>query len=191
MARYQKYTGLILKKFPMNEADELLTVYTKEKGKIRMLARGVRKIQSRLAGVLQSLNEIEFEIYLRSARQASLPTLISVRANTVNDYLRENLKKFAYALVGIETLYRITPDEEPNQEIYHAMLDFLRDLGERHEENLSVRMFQLKLLYSSGYEFPGKLSGKLTSQAEQEIDRFLDYVLEREIKSKNFLNHAQ
>lgn len=191
MARYQKYTGLILKKFPMNEADELLTVYTKEKGKMRMLARGVRKIQSRLAGVLQSLNEIEFEIYLRSARQLSpLPTLISVRANTVNDYLRENLKKFAYALVGIETLYRITPDEEPNQEIYQALLDFLRDLGERHEENSSVRMFQLKLLYSSGYEFPGKLEGKLSPQAEQEIDRFLDYVLEREIKSKNFLNHV-
>lgn len=184
---YSKYTGVILKKFPLNEADELITFYTREKGKLRAMARGAQKIQSKLAGPLQSLNEIDFETATRSGKASALPVLISVRAHSINSYLREDLKKFAHALVGVETLYRLTPDGEENREAYRVLSDFLRNLGESRDENLLVRRFQLTLLDLFGFRFPRSLPPSLGPEAEKEIDEFLNYVLEREIKSKGFL----
>lgn len=214
---YHKYTGVILKKHPLGEADELLTIYTREVGKLRVKARSSRKVQSRLGGYLQSLNEIEFETVRSSGMRRSpaagggLPILISVRARALNNYLRENLKKFAYALVGIETLYRLTADEEESPQIYYALLKFLKSLGDSGDENLVVRKFQLELLRSSGYAFhnaplshhiPLSLSplykgekegdkrrGKLllTPEFEKALDEFLQQVLERDIKSSRFL----
>lgn len=198
---YQKYTGIILKKHPLGEADELLTVYTNEQGKIRVRAAGTRKIQSKLAGHLQSLNEIEFEVAGRSTGSGqignSLPVLISVRLITLNSYLRDDLKKFAYALIGVETLYRITPDEEVSAEIYQSLVSFFKNLGEVHDENLEVRKFQLKLLAASGYTFSpsvaahaeqGQTDGiRFTPELERSMDQFLVEVLEREIKSNGFL----
>ena len=198
---YQKYTGIILKRHPFGEADELLTIYTREFGKIRAKAVSVRKPLSKLSGHLQSLNEIEFE-----TAGTKIPILISVRALSVNTYLRQNLRKFGYALVGIETLYRLTGDQQGNAEAYDELRAFLKNLGETRDENLALRKFQLNLLAVSGYAFPtntqtdpdstpvgaplGSLRGagltntdelKLTAQIEQDIDRFIDYVLEREI----------
>lgn len=246
---YHKYTGVILKKHPLGEADELLTIYTREAGKIRAKAVGSRKIQSRLAGHLQSLNEIEFETASRSTRRPfgfsrdGLPVLISVRARTINSYLRQNLKKFAHALIGIETLYRLAPDYQENVEAYQALAEFLKNLGESLDERFEVRLFQLHLLRSSGFNLPlqfclncqrvlpgrdkpaayfvaakggffcpacaalekadvslteeahrqlaalsaGKIVRELDREAEQTIEGFLNYVLEREIKSNGFL----
>jgi DNA repair protein RecO (recombination protein O) len=178
---YTKYTGVILKKYPIGEADELLTIFTREAGKIRVKAVGSRKIKSRLAGSLQSLNEIEFE----TAGRRFLPVLISVRSRTLNNYLRENLKKFAHALVGIETLYRLTSDEEENPQLYELLLDFLKSLGNAaRSEKLALRHFQLKLLGTLGFGPPPDLR----EEQGKEIDLFLENLMEREIKSKNFLN---
>lgn len=243
---YAKYTGIILKKHPLNEADELLTIYTKTLGKLRTKAIGSRKIQSRLGGNLQTLNEIDFEVAgsrLRPRAETSLPVIISVRARAINTYLRSDLKKFAYALVGAETLYRLTPDRQENSQAYEATVEFLRDLGESTEENITVRAFQLKLLRLNGFRLPvdrclncqrdlskrqsgvhvalgkggllcdscatlgktdfrldqpafrqlaelaqGGVVVNLAPAAERAIEAFLDYVLEREIKSMNFLN---
>lgn len=167
---YTKYTGVILKKHPLGEADELLTIYTREIGKLRAKAVAVRRIQSKLAGNLQTLNEIDFETAGRYPPAGGLPVVISVRLRSMNTYLREDLKKFASALLGVETLYRMTPDGEPNPEIYEALVMFLRDL--------EVKKFQLRLLSCSGYR----------GVEEGQIDQMLQEILEREINSKKFLN---
>ena len=235
---YQKHTGIILKKHPLGEADELLTIYTQDVGKMRVKAVSSRKIKSRLAGNLQSLNEIEFE-----TAGKNLPILISVRARTINNYLRKDLKKFASALVGVETLYRLTPDRQGNPRAYEVLVDFLKALGETNREDVAVRAFQVSLLDCSGYAIPiekcvncnmsltldrdtpffSSISGgffcqncdaqkksnvkltrddlktlqsflKDTASVEDlshavgtVIDEFINYVLEREIKSRDFL----
>ena len=204
---YSKYTGIILKKHPFNEADELLTIYTREAGKLRCKSISSRKLQSRLGGHLQTLNEIQFETAGSNNSSASaLPVLTSVRALRINSYLRENLRKFAAVLVGVETVYRLLPDRQENQQVYEAILEFLTRLGLAVDENFEVRRFQLELLKHAGYAFPandydlgeasrkqlselsvGQSSFRLGREIELAIDRFLNYVLEREIKSSRFL----
>lgn len=204
---YEQYTGVVLKKFPIGEADELLTIYTKEVGKLRVKSRSSRKIRSRLAGNLQSLNEIEFETAGGRGR-TGVPVLVSVSLISRNAYLREDLKKFAWALVGTETLYRMTPDGQSNQPAYQDFVSFLKELGASdNAENVCVRKFQLKLLERMGFGMNFKemsvtaeerrqikgllsnnLAGSLQQGAERVIERYLEEVLEREIKSKKFVS---
>lgn len=202
---YSKYTGIILKKHPLGEADELLTIYTKEQGKLRAKAPGTRKIKSRLAGSLQSLNEIEFETALPRGI-ARLPVIISVRVVRLNNFLREDLKKFACALIGAETLYRLAPDGQENQDIYRAVLDLLQDMDRNHSLEIVVRLFQLKLLRLFGYGFDinsqplsseekkqlidlweGKRSENLSKRADRAIEQAVHNVLEREVRANRFL----
>lgn len=202
---YHKYTGIILKKHPLGEADELLTIFTRESGKIRVKAISSRKIQSRLGGHLQSLNEIEFET-VRPRRADGLTVLISARGLALNNYLRENLKKFAYALIGVETLYRLSADQEENGEAYLALTQFLKELGESMNEKVSLRRFQVRLLHVMGFGFDmtrstlsenslgeiqalsgGKNLGQISKDAERAIDQFIGNIMEREIKSEKFL----
>lgn len=179
---YSKYTGIILKNFPLGEADELLTIYTRQEGKLRVVARGMRRIKSRLAGVLQCLNEVEFESAGSSRRSGAIPVVVSARLLTMNEYLRLNLKKFAFALVAVETLYRLTPDNEPSEDAYEALLDFLQGLNQADPDR-AVREFQLRLLQVFG--FAPASQGEVKAS---ELDRMLGEVMEREIKSKKLLN---
>jgi DNA repair protein RecO (recombination protein O) len=55
MSRENTYAALVLKKQPLNEADELITVFTKEIGKLRVLAKSVKFAKSKLQYSLQSL----------------------------------------------------------------------------------------------------------------------------------------
>ena len=180
---YSKYTGVILKNFPLGEADELLTIYTREGGKLRVLARGVRRAKSRLGGVLQPLNETELETAVSGRRLGGLPVVTAARTRTMNGYLRENLKKFAFALVGAETLYRLTPDGEPQEQAYDALLDFLRLLQESPDEAREVRGVQLRLLQVFGFA-----PRERKEIGEAELNELLNNVLEREIRSKKLLN---
>lgn len=203
---YSKYTGIILKKHPLGEADELVTIFTRETGKLRVKAVSSRKIKSRFSGNLQSLNEIEFETAGRLSAANALPILISVRGLALNKYLRENLKKFAYALIGAETLYRLTPDRQESQDAYLALTHFLKELGENSLEKLSLRRFQVQILQVMGFGFDmpqvsfneGSLDevrallqdrqlGDISPEAEKIIDHFLVDIMEREIKSVKFL----
>ncbi|MDP3741609.1 MAG: DNA repair protein RecO [bacterium] len=181
---YSKYTGVILKKHPLGEADELLTIFTKETGKLRVKAVSSRKIRSRLAGHLQSLNEIQFEV----AGRGSLPVLISVRGTRLNNYLRENLKKFAYALIGAETLYRLSPDRQEQPEAYENLIRFFVELGETRLENDCLRKFQIRLLQIMGFGVPPGISeNNIDNQA---LDGFMHDVLERDIRSNAFLREV-
>ena len=55
MARPRTYKteGIVLKQMPLGEADRILTLYTTDQGKLRAVARGVRRPKSRLAGHLE------------------------------------------------------------------------------------------------------------------------------------------
>jgi len=56
--RSYKTEGIVLKRINYGEADRILTIYTKRHGKIRAIAKGVRKLTSRKAGSLELFNNV-------------------------------------------------------------------------------------------------------------------------------------
>jgi len=57
MSRSYKAEGIILKRINFSEADKILTIFTKRHGKVRAIAKGVRRLTSRKAGSVELFNQ--------------------------------------------------------------------------------------------------------------------------------------
>ena len=128
--QYQKIHGIILLRKPLREADLLLTVYTKERGKIRVLARGARNSKAKLGTKLQQLYNVE--LYL--AGSGIWPTVTSV--TVVDKYLklRKSLPSLALVFYAAEMTNKLTPDGEQNAKIFDLLHRFLTDVNKHYQK---------------------------------------------------------
>ncbi len=148
--RENTYTGIILKKQPLGEADELITLYTKELGKVRLLAKSVKSSKSKLQQKLQTL-------FLVEARVAGgkLPKLTGVETIKTFIALREDLSAVNSAFYAAELVLKFSPDEQKNEHFFSALenfLDFLNSGVEPQLLNFGLAHFKLEVLVAAGFE---------------------------------------
>jgi len=100
--------AIVLRHADWGEADRLLTLYTRQGGKLRVVAKGARRIRSRKAGHLEPFTRVQVQL----ARSRSLP--IVTQAETAEAYLplRDDLIKTATASTIVEMLDRFTYEDE-------------------------------------------------------------------------------
>ena len=129
------------------EADRLLWLFTLEIGKIRALAKGVRKIRSRKAGHLEPFTRAS--LLLAKGRDL----LIVTQAETLDAYLplRDDLAGITYASYMVELLDRFTYEEGESRGLYRLLCEGLKNLAEGNEKDLVIRYFELRLLDLVGF----------------------------------------
>ena len=139
--------ALVLRHSDWGEADRLLTLFTREMGKVRAIAKGVRKIRSRKAGHLEPFTRVSVQL----ARGRDL--LIVTQAETVDAYLPlgENLVLTGYASYVIELLDRFTYEEGENRALYSLLTDTLARLAAGDSPWLAVRYYEVRLLDILGF----------------------------------------
>jgi DNA repair protein RecO (recombination protein O) len=139
--------ALVLRHSDWGEADRLLTLFTRELGKVRAIAKGVRKIRSRKAGHLEPFTRVSLQL----ARGRDL--LIVTQAETVDAYLPlgENLVLTGYASYVIELLDRFTYEEGENRALYTLLTDTLARLAAGDWAWLVVRYYEVRLLDILGF----------------------------------------
>lgn len=100
--------AIILNRTDYGEADRILTVLTPDYGKLRLLARGVRRVKSKLAGGIElfSVSEITF-----ISGRGDIGTLISTRLNAHYSHIVGDLERTMAGYEFIKQLNRITEDE--------------------------------------------------------------------------------
>ena len=130
------------------EADRMLWLYTRKLGKVRAIAKGVRKMRSRKAGHLEPFTCSN----LMFARGRSF--LIVTQAETLAPFinLREDLLKVGYAAYVSELLDRFTYEEDDNHLIYQLLKDTLTRIDGEPEPYPAVRYFEIHLLDLLGYK---------------------------------------
>ena len=139
--------AVVLRHSNWGEADRLLGLFTREKGKLRAIAKGARKIRSRKAGHLEPFTRVA----LMLARARDLP--IVTQAETLDAYLplREDLEKTGYAAYVIELLDRFTYEEGENQPLYKLLVETLSHLVSSPSAWLPVRYYEVQLLDLLGF----------------------------------------
>jgi len=139
--------AVILRHVNFGEADRLLWLFSLENGKMRAIAKGVRKPRSRKAGHLEPFTRVS----LQMARGRDLP--IITQADTVDAYLpvREGLLITTYASYVVELLDRFTYEEGENRALYHLLVDTLSRLSLSGNMDLKVRFYELRLLDLVGF----------------------------------------
>jgi DNA repair protein RecO (recombination protein O) len=137
----------VLRHSDWGEADRLLVLYTREAGKLRAVAKGVRKMRSRKAGHLEPFTRVR--LLLAHGRDLWIVT----QAETVDAYLplREDLLRTAYGAYVIELLDRFTYDEGENRSLYALCADSLERVTMLEDPFLAVRYYEIRLLDLTGF----------------------------------------
>lgn len=180
--KYKKLTGIILKKQNYREADQIVSLWTAEAGKVRFLARGVRLPKSKLCYCLQDLSEVTVEL-----AGNHLPTLIGAKPIQQFQTLHKDLKKMAMGFYASELMLKMTADEHPNLRAYELLARFLQELDKSdmsNRSNMSDRAadeFALDLAQVLGFGAPKK------SETHHDVRQFIETVIERQLKSEPFL----
>ena len=140
--------AVVLRHSDWGEADRILTLYTRERGKVRAIAKGARKIRSRKAGHLEPFTRVTIQL----AKGRDL--LIVTQVDTLNAYLAlgANLTKIGYASYAVELLDRFTyEDENENSAIFRLLTEILERIASEPEPWLALRYYEVHLLDLLGF----------------------------------------
>jgi len=140
--------AVVLRHKDWGEADRLLTLFTREQGKVRALAKGARKVTSRKAGHLEPFTQVTLQL----AKGRDL--LIVTQAETINAFLAigEDLVKTGYASYVIELLDRFTYEEESGHpSLFKLLVDTLDRLEKESDAWVAVRYYEMRLLDYTGF----------------------------------------
>jgi DNA repair protein RecO (recombination protein O) len=142
-----KVEAIVLRHSDWGEADRLLVIYSREYGKLRVVAKGARRLHSRKAGHLEPFTRVS----LLLARGRDL--WIVTQAETVDPYLplREDLTLMAVAAYVVELLDRFTYDEGANMTLYRLVSETLARLAKREHVFWPLRYYDLHLLDLVGF----------------------------------------
>lgn len=212
MSREANYTAIILKKQPFNEADEIITFFSRQTGKIRGLAKSVKLPKARLQNALQSLFAVEVTLVNRG----NLPQIIAAEPQKTFARLRHQLDLLKLGLYAVELVLRFTPDGQKNEPLFDLLYDFLNYLDtDGRQQEVSLAKFKAQFLVTVGlsasaHEDLGTESDRLKlcqtlenisftelnyttwpdiAPLQRFLSDFIVYHLDREVKSERFLQN--
>jgi DNA repair protein RecO (recombination protein O) len=138
--------GIVLRTMRLGESDKIVTIVTRGRGKVRAVAKGVRKTKSRFGGRLEPLTHVALQLY----EGRNLDTITQVE--TIDHFrgIREDLDRLGQATTMLEVVDAIVQEGEQNPRIHQMLLGALRSL-EAQPSPLVVPAFFWKLLAQEGY----------------------------------------
>jgi DNA repair protein RecO (recombination protein O) len=145
--RSQRVEAIILRHADWGEADRLLWIFSRELGKLRVVAKGVRKPRSRKAGHLEPFTQSNLQ--LAWGREMHLIT--QAEATHAHIVLREDLVRMGYAAYAVELLDRFTYEEGEHPALYRLLADTLDRLNDEPDPVFAVRYYEVRLLEQVGF----------------------------------------
>jgi len=145
--RSYRTQAIVLGHFEYGEADRILTLFTHQRGKIKAIAKGVRKIRSHKAGHLEPFTNVN--LFLAKGRNLDIIT----QAETVNPHmgLREDLQRVGYASYVVEFLDRFTYEEGQNVAMFRLLEETLTRLETQSNLETVVHYYEVRLLDLLGF----------------------------------------
>ncbi len=144
MALYRA-EGVVLRTIKLGEADKILTICTRERGKVRAVAKGVRKTQSRFGGRLEPCNHVSLQLY----EGRELDTITQAETITTFSHVRGDLDRLGEALTLLEAVDQVSQPDHADPQLLDMLLGALSALDE-HDSKLLVPSFLLKVLAHDG-----------------------------------------
>ena len=148
MNRLFRTEGIVLKSMRLNEADKIVTIYSCDYGKIRGIARGVRKTRSQFGSSMENLTIIKVLLYKgKNINTISQSEIISSFFPQTKDLFR-----YGIAIQCAEIVDKLSIEEDPNRAVYALFKKFLLLLKDEKNPVLLIESFKWKLISLLGYE---------------------------------------
>lgn len=168
--RSRNVEGIITSRKNIGEADKLLTIFSKEEGKIKAVARGSRKIKSRLASQIELFDIGTFQL----VEGKTFNIVAGAETKAVGSRVAGNLNLFRDFAYLCEILIQILPESVPFPELYALTVDITARLQSANDSQRLILLdyFTVQVLKLSGF-LPdilhcSKCSQPLTEQEQYE-----------------------
>lgn len=143
-----KVKAIVLSSREMREADRVLTIFSREQGKLRVVAHGVSKPASRKRGSVQPFCYTDFLLN----RGREIDSVSQCQVLEIFSPLREDLTRLTYASYLAELVDNLTGEGEANQAVFALLLTCLARLAETGgDPELVARSFEARLAVLLGY----------------------------------------
>lgn len=158
-----KVKAIVLGGRDIGEADKIITLYSEERGKIKAVAKGIRKTKSKFGSSLELFTLSRLLIYSKndymkqvrlagSSRHNSLDIISDAQIQDSFKNLRKDLAGFAYGNFLVELVDRLTGEGEPGgQRMFHLLKEFLGLCKELSSTRVLIYGFTFRLFNTLGY----------------------------------------
>lgn len=175
--RTRKLEGIVIKRKNLGEADRLLTVFTRQMGKIQIKAVGVRRIYSRRSPHTELLTHVIITLY----QGKGIPVLTEIEPLENFSSIKNTFNKIGFAYHICELVDRLCAYNQENTEVFKLLKD---TLGRFSEEDLKalVRAFEINLLSALGFYESDRNTKYLNTE------RLIESILESKLKSRQIFS---
>lgn len=178
-----KTEGIVIKRNNFGEADRILTVFTKQHGKIKIKASGIRRVPSRRSPHVELLNHASLTLY----RGNMFPTL--TEAQTIESFspIKDDLQKIGMAYHVCELVDGLCAEDEENERVFRLLHRILIRLTQQEVDiTAALHAFEIELLITLGF-------WHRESQTVRDFDThaFIENIMERKLRSHKFLTRMQ
>ncbi len=142
----QKVEGIVIRTTDYGEANKILTLYTRELGKIGVMARGAKRPKSRLSSISQLFTHGHY-VFQKTSGLGVLN-----QGEIVKSFrdLRADIFLTAYAAYIVELLDKLTEQHEINPYLYELLFQTLQYIDEGLDYEILTRIFEVKMLRVAG-----------------------------------------
>ncbi|MDF2814502.1 MAG: repair protein RecO [Paenibacillus sp.] len=139
--------GIVIRSFPYGEGHIILTLLTKEYGKMSVMVRGAKKAKSRHSAITQLFTYGEFVFF----KSGSMGTLSNGEIIKAYQKLREDIHKSAYGAYMMELTDRLLGDQDRVGWVFDQLLAALDALEENKDEQIVSHIYEMRMLGLAGY----------------------------------------
>lgn len=140
--------GVVLRVQKLGEADRIITLLTRRNGRVRAVAKGVRRTRSKFGATVEPFSHVDLQLYRGSELD------IVTQAESLTAYGEQVVTHYGRYTAGtavLETAERLTAEErEPALRLFLLVVGALRALSER-DPSLVLDAFLLRAMSVSGY----------------------------------------
>lgn len=151
MGQIFRTEAIVLRKMDYRETSQIVTLFTREMGKVTVLAKGARQAKSQFGSTLQPLSHIQAMVYHKPTRE--IQTLGETSHLNLFSEIGAGLEKLTIGLQIVELIHAVVQVEEENEPVFALLLDTLFQLNqtETHLENIWL-FFQIQLAGMLGFQ---------------------------------------
>lgn len=171
--------GIILKRKNVGETDRILTVFTSQFGKMRLIAKGIRRINSRRAPYLEVFSRVTLFIH----HGKTIDGVTDVAAIATYGRIRTDLHRVSMAYFLCELIDALLPEKQEHRDVYLLFTNALAalDKGDDALMHAQSRRFALELLWALGFLPRGrKLAGR-------KLQSFIENITEKHLRTPQFV----
>jgi DNA repair protein RecO (recombination protein O) len=145
--RVYRVSAVVIRQRDLGEADRIVTLFTRDRGKVSAVAKGVKRPRSKFAGALQLFSHLS--ILLAAGR--TLEVVTQVQPIDLFYHLRDDMGRYSHACYAAELLGVFTEEGAAEPDLFDLLVGVLKGLDGGGDPATLIRGYELKLLSRLGY----------------------------------------